>query len=141
MKCELGHILTYYDGSQPQFTHLRASMLQTSSQCYKGSNQMRRSEWPPTASMSVNLCFTSSRVSKRMWLPKDVAVGRSCACSVYSRKTSSLRSPRPNDVTRARPSSCPWNMQPTSLPDCIATEKDSLPASRHATMTRCRGTA
>ncbi|MEW8688731.1 MAG: hypothetical protein AB2556_23185, partial [Candidatus Thiodiazotropha sp.] len=23
----LGHILTYYDGSQPQFTHLRASML------------------------------------------------------------------------------------------------------------------
>ncbi|MEW8688759.1 MAG: hypothetical protein AB2556_23325 [Candidatus Thiodiazotropha sp.] len=24
MKCELGHILTYYDGSQPQFTHLRA---------------------------------------------------------------------------------------------------------------------
>ncbi|MEW8689005.1 MAG: hypothetical protein AB2556_24565, partial [Candidatus Thiodiazotropha sp.] len=22
-----GHILTYYDGSQPQFTHLRASML------------------------------------------------------------------------------------------------------------------
>ncbi|MEW8689347.1 MAG: hypothetical protein AB2556_26285, partial [Candidatus Thiodiazotropha sp.] len=27
MKCELGHILTYSDGSQPQFTHLRASML------------------------------------------------------------------------------------------------------------------
>ena len=27
MKCELGHILTYYDGSQPQFAHLRASML------------------------------------------------------------------------------------------------------------------
>ena len=26
-KCPLGHILTYYDGSQPQFTHLRASML------------------------------------------------------------------------------------------------------------------
>ncbi|MEW8688821.1 MAG: hypothetical protein AB2556_23635, partial [Candidatus Thiodiazotropha sp.] len=27
MKCELGHILTYYDVAQPQFTHLRASML------------------------------------------------------------------------------------------------------------------
>ncbi|MEW8688959.1 MAG: hypothetical protein AB2556_24335, partial [Candidatus Thiodiazotropha sp.] len=27
MRCELGHILTYYDGSQPQFTHLRVSML------------------------------------------------------------------------------------------------------------------
>ncbi|MEW8686504.1 MAG: hypothetical protein AB2556_11890, partial [Candidatus Thiodiazotropha sp.] len=27
MKCELGHILTYYYGSQPQFTHLRVSML------------------------------------------------------------------------------------------------------------------
>ncbi|MEW8689189.1 MAG: hypothetical protein AB2556_25485, partial [Candidatus Thiodiazotropha sp.] len=27
MKCELGHILTYYYGSQPQFTHLQASML------------------------------------------------------------------------------------------------------------------
>ena len=26
-KCHLGHILTYYDGSQPQYTHLRASML------------------------------------------------------------------------------------------------------------------
>ncbi|MEW8685623.1 MAG: hypothetical protein AB2556_07425 [Candidatus Thiodiazotropha sp.] len=26
-RCPLGHILTYYDGSQPQFTHLRASML------------------------------------------------------------------------------------------------------------------
>ena len=27
MECELGHILTYYDRSQPQFAHLRASML------------------------------------------------------------------------------------------------------------------
>ena len=27
MKCEPGHILTYYDGSEPQFTNLRASML------------------------------------------------------------------------------------------------------------------
>ena len=26
-KCPMGHILTYYDGSQPQYTHLRASML------------------------------------------------------------------------------------------------------------------
>ena len=26
-RCPLGHILTYYDGSQPQFAHLRASML------------------------------------------------------------------------------------------------------------------
>ena len=26
-KCPLGHILTYHDGSQPQYTHLRASML------------------------------------------------------------------------------------------------------------------
>ena len=25
--CPLRHILTYYDGSQPQYTHLRASML------------------------------------------------------------------------------------------------------------------
>ena len=27
MECKLGHILTYYNGSQPQFAHLRASML------------------------------------------------------------------------------------------------------------------
>ena len=27
MRCPSGHILTYYDGSQPQYTHLRASML------------------------------------------------------------------------------------------------------------------
>ncbi|MEW8689052.1 MAG: hypothetical protein AB2556_24800 [Candidatus Thiodiazotropha sp.] len=27
MKCELGHILTYYEGVQSQFTHLRARML------------------------------------------------------------------------------------------------------------------
>ena len=26
-KCPLGHILTYYDGFQPQYTHLRASTL------------------------------------------------------------------------------------------------------------------
>ena len=26
-RCPLGHILTYYDGSQPQYAHLRASML------------------------------------------------------------------------------------------------------------------
>ncbi|MCG8033056.1 MAG: hypothetical protein JAZ03_12870, partial [Candidatus Thiodiazotropha taylori] len=26
-KCPLGYILTYYDGSQPQYAHLRASML------------------------------------------------------------------------------------------------------------------
>ena len=25
--CPLGHVLTYYDGSQPQYAHLRASML------------------------------------------------------------------------------------------------------------------
>ncbi|MEW8688798.1 MAG: hypothetical protein AB2556_23520 [Candidatus Thiodiazotropha sp.] len=44
-RCPLGHILTYYDGSQPQFTHLRASMLayaHTFSRCYGGSHQMRR---------------------------------------------------------------------------------------------------
>ena len=27
VECPLGHIVTYYDGSQPQYTHLRASML------------------------------------------------------------------------------------------------------------------
>ncbi len=27
MRCPLGHILTYYDSSQPQYAHLRASML------------------------------------------------------------------------------------------------------------------
>ena len=27
MRCPLGHILTYFEGSQPQHTHLRASML------------------------------------------------------------------------------------------------------------------
>jgi len=27
MRCPLGHIVTYYDGSQPQHAHLRASML------------------------------------------------------------------------------------------------------------------
>ena len=27
MRCPLGHILSYYDGSQPQYAHLRASML------------------------------------------------------------------------------------------------------------------
>ena len=26
-KCPLGHILTYYEGHQPQYTHLRASIL------------------------------------------------------------------------------------------------------------------
>src|SRR5205814_3952957 len=26
-KCPLGHILTYYEGHQPQYTHLRVSML------------------------------------------------------------------------------------------------------------------
>ncbi|MEW8333809.1 MAG: hypothetical protein AB2692_22955, partial [Candidatus Thiodiazotropha sp.] len=26
-RCPLGHVLTYYDGSQPQYAHLRASML------------------------------------------------------------------------------------------------------------------
>ena len=26
-KCPLGHILTYYDGTQPEYKHLRASMV------------------------------------------------------------------------------------------------------------------
>ena len=52
-RCPLGHILTYYDVSQPQYAHLRASIpTSTSSQCYRGSNQKRRSVWPLTASMS-----------------------------------------------------------------------------------------
>ena len=55
MECELGHILTYYNGSQPQFAHLRASMLAYAhinllSMLY-GLNPMRPSEWQPISSM------------------------------------------------------------------------------------------
>ena len=53
------------------------TLTSTSSQSYRDSNQMRRSEWPLTASLSGNLRFPSSRVSGRMWLPKDVTAGRS----------------------------------------------------------------
>ncbi|MEW8689325.1 MAG: hypothetical protein AB2556_26175 [Candidatus Thiodiazotropha sp.] len=42
MKCELGHILTYYDGSQPQFTHLRASRLAYASMVTKASHLRSR---------------------------------------------------------------------------------------------------
>ena len=86
-------------------------------------------------SMSENLHFTSSRVSKHMWPLKDVSVGR-------SRATTFLWSPQPNGVTRTRSSTCPWNMQLTS-PSLIIRQqrRTSLPAPRRATTTRCRGTA
>ena len=57
-KCPLGHILNYYDGSQPQYTHLRASML-----AYAHINLLsmlsrftpyQAVRWPPTAFTSGN---------------------------------------------------------------------------------------
>ena len=56
--CPLGHILMYYDGSQPQYTHLRASMLAYAHinllSMLQGLHQMRRYGWPPTAFTSGN---------------------------------------------------------------------------------------
>ena len=48
-KCPLGHIFTYYDGSQPQYTHLRASML-----AYAHSNLLSMlSRFTPTEAVRV----------------------------------------------------------------------------------------
>ena len=69
-------------------------------------------------------------------------MGRIYAYPVSSRKSTFPWSPQPNGATRARSSSCPRNMRPSSLSLTTKQHKrTSLPASRRATTTCCRGTA
>ena len=135
LKCELGHILTYYDGSQPQFMMAYAHINLLS--------MLQRFEPDEAVQVATDSIYVQTAALHKLEgvkaskLPKDVTVGRSCACSVYSRESTSLRSPLANGGTKASRSSCPRSMQPTSpgLTRCAATGP-SLLAPRRATMTR-----
>ena len=140
-KCPLGHILNYYDGSQPQYTHLRASML---------------------AYGHINLLSMLSRFT-----PYEAV--RVATDSIYLRKSALKRLEGveafiPMNKMRLRslfapeeylPAIAPaqWRDKDEELymlvehaadlakPDYIAnTKRTSLPAPRRATTTRCRGT-
>ena len=86
---------------------------------------MRPSEWQGIPFTSGNLRFT-----KRLWLPKDVTGGGGGVCSVYSRKSTSLRSPLVSGRTKASISTCPLEHAAyLAKPDYIATKKDLTPST------------
>ena len=72
MKCELGHILTYYDGSQPQFTHLRASMLAYAH--IKLLSMLQRFE-PDEGVRCSKICAPQARGVKAYVAPKSCDCG------------------------------------------------------------------
>ena len=126
-KCPLGHILTYYDGSQPQFTHLRASMLAYAQCFYVRKSALKRLE------------------GVEALLPMKKCNCRVCVPCLLERSTFP-RSPQLNGVIRTRSSTCPLNMQPTS-PSLIikfvkqTQKRTSLSAPHRATTTHCQSTA
>ena len=114
MRCPLDHILTYYDGLQHQYTHLRASML-----AYAHINllsmltRLRSKEVPRVAVDSIYVQKTA--------LYKLKGVETLLQMSIRSRLK---RSPRPNGVTKASGYTCPRNTQPTSKPEYTRQQKD-----------------
>ena len=114
-KCSLGHILTYYDGSQPQYTHLRASML-----AYAHINLLSMlSRFKPDEAVRVTTDSIYVRTSalRRLegveaFIPMKICDCRMCVPCLLGEEFP--RSPQPNGVIRTRSSTCPWNMQPIS---------------------------
>ncbi|MEW8689164.1 MAG: hypothetical protein AB2556_25360, partial [Candidatus Thiodiazotropha sp.] len=133
-RCPLGHILTYYDGSQPQFTHLRASML-----AYAYINLLSMlSRFEPddavrVATDSLYIRKTALHMLDRLVTP------RICDCEATLMCVDCLlgepflpRSHRPIDRTRARRSVCPRSMQTTEpSPPRSQQKRTSRPAPRH----------
>ena len=142
VKCELGHILTYYDGSQPQFAHLRASML-----AYADINILSMlSRFEPDEAVRVAtdsiyvkktaLCMLerSRPTSLKRCAQKGIAASVSTATTRQPRGHHEMGLPQPSGVTRAIASTCRWNTQPTS-PSLTTSvlKRTSLPAPRRAT--------
>ena len=128
---------TYYDGSQPQFTHLRASML-----AYAHINllSMLQSFEPDEAvRVATDSIYVQKSALHKLEGVKAYVAPKRCDCGeVMCVRTSPLA----NGGTKASRSSWPRSMRPTSpgLTLCAATGP-SVTAPRRATMTRCRGTA
>ena len=112
-KCPLGHIFTYYDGSQPQYTHLKASML-----AYAHSNLLSiLLRFTPDDSVRVDTgsIYVRKSALKRLegveaFIPMKIMRLR----SLFAREEYLPVVAQPNGVIRTRSSTCSWNMQPTS---------------------------
>ena len=140
-RCPLGHILTYYDGSQPQYAHLRASML-----AYANLLSMLQ-RFEPDEAVRV---ATDSIYVRKSALHKAFVAPKKCDCGGGGgRHVRAL-------FTRGRPpSGRPWRVAGQRRADLHATgacgllrrdltsqqQRTSFPALRRATMTRCRGIA
>ncbi|MEW8688754.1 MAG: hypothetical protein AB2556_23300 [Candidatus Thiodiazotropha sp.] len=145
MKCELGHILTYYDGTQPQFTHLRASML-----AYAHINLLSMlSSFTPDEAVRVatDSLYIRKTALHRLDGIESYVAPRVCRCTTlmcvdclhgesylplvapaqWRDKGEKICMPQKHADYRAEPAS-------------VATKRILLPAPRRATTTRCRGT-
>ena len=146
MKCELGHILTYYDGSQPQFTHLRASML-----AYAHINllsMLQRFEPDEAVRVATDSIYVQKSALHKLEGVKAYVAPKRCDCGEvmcvlclleedylppigpgqWRDKGEQIFMPQEHAAYFARP-------------DSLRSNRTSLPAPRRATMTRCRGTA
>ena len=138
-KCHLGHILNYNDGSQPQYTHLRASML-----VYAHINllsMLQRFEPEDSVRVATDSIYVRKSALHKLEGVRVYVAPKRCDCGEVACDYLPLVAPA-HGVTRMRSSTCPWNMQPISPSLIIRQQKrTSLPAPRRATTTRCRGTA
>ena len=133
MRCPLDHILTYYDGSQPQYTHLRASMF-----AYVHINLLSMltrftpKEVPRVAVDGIysgKLHSVNSRETKLTWLPMKI-------------QSRLKQLPRPGGVTRVNSCTFPQNTQHTSPnPSTWAMSQTCLAQLQRATMTQWSATS
>ena len=141
----LGHILMYYDGSQPLYSHLRASMLA----CALVHLLSMLSRF---ASNEVDQIVTDSIyvAMKKLQGVEAFVAKKECGCggggghlpSLFARRCVPSFGRSSPMVTRAKSSACPRNKRPT-LPSLTTKQlkRSSLPTTRNTNTTRCRDTA
>ena len=141
-KCPLGHIITYYDGSQPQYTHLRATML-----AYAHINLLSMlSRFIPDEAVRVatdSIYVRKSALKRLEGVEAFIPMKTMRLFSLFAREeylpTVAPAQWRNKDEELCMPLE---HAAYLAKPDYIAnTKKTSLATQRRATTTRCRGTA
>ena len=119
-RCPLGHVLTYYDGSQPQYAHLRASML-----AYAHINllsmlsRFRPEEAVRVATDSIYIQKTALHKLKELEAyiaPTKCDCGEDmCTSCLLEEEYLPPRLPLPSGATRASSCTCLRSTPPTPL--------------------------
>ena len=113
-RCPLGYVLTYYDGSQPQYAHLTANML-----AYAHINllsMLQRFEPDEAVRVATDSIYVQTTAIHKLGVVKAFVAPKRCDCGEVMCVLCLLEEEflPPVAPARARASSCRWNTQPTS---------------------------